>query len=111
MNTDLVHQLNITDFNGQVMKGAVNLKGLVNWKDHVTWDIKGRLDHVNPKDKAIPQVVQDFLPPSLDAAVASTGSLEKGTEVFANVDFDRYESWKLKLNQAPEKSKNHSQCL
>lgn len=66
MNTDLVHQLNITDFNGQVMKGAVNLKGLVNWKDHVTWDIKGRLDHVNPKDKAIPQVVQDFLPPSLD---------------------------------------------
>ncbi|MFX6285175.1 hypothetical protein ABTF64_19765, partial [Acinetobacter baumannii] len=63
MNTDLVHQLNITDFNGQVMKGAVNLKGLVNWKDHVTWDVKGRLDHVNPKDKAIPQVVQDFLPP------------------------------------------------
>ncbi|MFX6641168.1 hypothetical protein ABTG91_19800, partial [Acinetobacter baumannii] len=44
MNTDLVHQLNITDFNGQVMKGAVNLKGLVNWKDHVTWDVKGRLD-------------------------------------------------------------------
>jgi translocation and assembly module TamB len=33
------------------------------------------------------------------------GSLEKGTEVFANVDFDRYESWKLKLNQAPEKNK------
>lgn len=104
MNTDLVHQLNITDFNGQVMKGAVNLKGLVNWKDHVTWDIKGRLDRINPKDKAIPQVVQDFLPPSLDAAIASTGSLEKGTEVFANVDFDRYESWKLKLNQAPEKN-------
>ncbi|MGB9039448.1 MAG: hypothetical protein WCC23_13170, partial [Acinetobacter calcoaceticus] len=104
MNTDLVHQLNITDFNGQVMKGAVNLKGLVSWKDHVTWDIKGRLDHINPKDKAIPQVVQDFLPPSLDAAVASTGSLEKGTEVFANVDFDRYESWKLKFNQAPEKN-------
>ncbi|MGM7390029.1 hypothetical protein ACOI3B_28950, partial [Acinetobacter baumannii] len=25
--------------------------------------------------------------------------------VFANVDFDRYESWKLKLNQAPEKNK------
>ncbi|MGR2824510.1 hypothetical protein FY048_03080 [Acinetobacter sp. 1124_18A] len=104
MNTDLVHQLNITDFNGQVMKGAVNLKGLVSWKDHVTWDIKGRLDHINLKDKAIPQVVQDFLPPSLDAAVASTGSLEKGTEVFANVDFDRYEAWKLKFNQAPEKN-------
>lgn len=110
MNTDLVHQLNITDFNGQVMKGAVNLKGLVSWKDHVTWDIKGRLDHINPKDKAIPQVVQDFLPPSLDAAVASTGSLEKGTEVFANVDFDRYESWKLKFNQAPEKIINLNQC-
>lgn len=110
MNTDLVHQLNITDFNGQVMKGAVNLKGLVSWKDQVTWDIKGRLDHINPKDKAIPQVVQDFLPPSLDAAVASTGSLEKGTEVFANVDFDRYESWKLKFNQASEKN-NKSQPM
>ena len=54
-------------------------------------------------------MVQDFLPPSLDAAIASTGSLEKGTEVFANVDFDRYESWKLKLNQAPEKI-NLNQC-
>ena len=72
---------------------------------------QGRLDHVNPKDKAIPQVVQDFLPPSLDAAVSSTGSLEKGTEVFANVDFDRYESWKLKLNQAPEKNRSHNLCL
>ncbi len=111
MNTDLVHQLNITDFNGQVMKGAINLKGLVSWKDHVTWDIKGRLDHVNPKDKAIPQVVQDFLPPSLDAAVSSTGSLEKGTEVLANVDFDRYESWKLKLNKHLKRIKNFNQCL
>lgn len=49
------------------MKGAVNVAGVVSWKDHVTWDVNGRVDKINPKDKLIPLVIQDFLPPSLDA--------------------------------------------
>lgn len=102
-HTDLVNQLNITNINGQVMNGAVNAAGVVSWKDIVTWDIKGRLDKINPKDKAIPQVVQDFLPPSLDANIASTGNLKNGMTVNADLKFDRYESWNLALKQAEQK--------
>ena len=105
MHTDLVHQLNIENVNGQLMKGSVNVAGVVSWKDHVTWDIQGRLDQLNPKDKLIPQVVQDFLPPSIDGKIASKGTLEKGMHVTALVDFDRYETWNLKLDQNPEKNK------
>ncbi len=65
MHTDLIHQLNIDDLNAQLMQGAVSAAGVVSWKDHVTWDIRGALSKINPKDKLIPQVVQDFLPPSL----------------------------------------------
>ena len=105
MHTDLVHQLNIENVNGQLMKGSVNAAGVVSWKDHVTWDIQGRLDQLNPKDKLIPQVVQDFLPPSIDGKIASKGTLEKGMHVTALVDFDRYETWNLKLDQNSEKNK------
>ena len=111
MHTDLVHQLNIDHVNGQLMKGAVNLSGVVSWKDHVTWDMQGRLDKLNPKDKLIPQVVQDFLPPSLDAKIASKGALEKGMHLTALVDFDRYETWNLKLDQDPEKNKKAQPML
>ncbi len=65
MHTDLVNQLDITNLNGQVMGGAVNVGGVVSWQDHVHWDLQGRLDKINPKHKLIPQVVQDFLPVSL----------------------------------------------
>ncbi|MCU4356862.1 translocation/assembly module TamB domain-containing protein [Acinetobacter ursingii] len=100
MSTDLVNGLDIHDFNGQLMQGFVTLAGRVGWHDHVTWDVKGRLNHLNPKDKVIPQAIVDFLPPSLDANIASAGSLEKGTALTANLDFDKYESWLVKLNQA-----------
>ena len=63
----------------------------------MTWDMKGRLDNIKPTDKIIPQVVRDFLPPSLDANLASTGLLEDGLHVTANVGFDKYEIWNLKL--------------
>ncbi len=43
MHTDLVNQLDINNLNGQVMGGAVNVGGVVSWKDHVTWDMQGRL--------------------------------------------------------------------
>src|SRR5690606_6011945 len=62
MYTDLVNQLNITDLNGQLMKGAVSLAGTVGWKDRVSWDLAGRLNGIDPKHERIPQVVQDFLP-------------------------------------------------
>ncbi len=70
MSTDLVNQLDITNLNGQVMGGAVNLGGVVSWKDQVTWDVSGRLDKINPKHKLIPQVVQDFLPVNLNSKIA-----------------------------------------
>ena len=103
MSTDL-KQLNINNLNAQLMKGAVNVAGVVSWKDHVHWDLTGRLDRLNPKDKIIPQVVQDFLPPSLDADFSSKGALKNGMQVQANLKFDRYESWAVDLKQAAEKN-------
>ncbi len=104
MDTDLTDQLNIQSFNGQVMEGEVKLKGLVSWKDDVHWDVNGRLDRINPKDEIIPQAIRDFLPPSLDAKIGSTGQLKDGMQVEAKLDFDRYETWALKMTQAEEKN-------
>lgn len=111
MYTDLVNQLNITNLNGQVMKGAVNVSGVLGWNDQVTWDMQGRLDKINPKDPLIPQVVQDFLPPSLDAKIASKGTLEQGLHLNALVDFDRYETWNVKLDQKPEQNQKPQPML
>ncbi len=105
MHTDFVNQIDIHNLNGQVMQGAVNLAGVVSWKDHVTWDVTGRLDKINPKDPVIPQVVKDFLPPILDGAIASQGTLKDGLHLTAGLDFDRYETWQLKLDQNPEQPK------
>ncbi|GAA5184375.1 translocation/assembly module TamB domain-containing protein [Acinetobacter kookii] len=111
MHTDLVHQLDISNLNGQLMNGAVNVEGVVSWKDRVTWDMNGRVDKINPKDKLIPQIIQDFLPPSLDAKIASKGRLEKGLHLTALVDFDRYETWNLKLDQDEQKGKKANPML
>ncbi|TNL48043.1 translocation/assembly module TamB domain-containing protein [Acinetobacter bereziniae] len=110
-HTDLVNQLNINNLNGQLMGGAVNLTGLVGWHDVVHWDIQGRLDRLNPKDKVIPQAIQDFLPVSLDAKIASVGELKQGMHLTANLDFDKYESWKVKLDQAEQKGKKPEPML
>lgn len=110
-NTDLVHQLNINNLNGQLMQGAANLTGVVSWQDHVHWDIQGRLDKISPQDKIIPQVVRDFLPPSLDANITSTGALKNGMTISANVDFDQYETWKLQLNQTEQKGQKAAPML
>ncbi|MGE4315661.1 translocation/assembly module TamB domain-containing protein [Acinetobacter sp.] len=111
MHTDLVHQLDISNLNGQLMNGAVNVAGVVSWKDRVTWDMNGRVDKINPKDKLIPQIIQDFLPPSLDAKIASKGRLENGLHLTALVDFDRYETWNLKLDQDEQKGKKPNPML
>lgn len=110
-HTDLTNQLNINNLNGQLMGGALNLAGLVSWKDHVHWDVQGRLDRINPKDKIIPQVIQDFLPVSLDAKIGSVGELKQGMHLTANVDFDKYEAWKVKLDQAEQKGKKPEPML
>lgn len=83
------------------MKGAVTLAGTVGWKDRVSWDLAGRLNGIDPKHERIPQVVQDFLPPSLDANIASAGNLENGLHLTGLVDFDRYESWNLEVGSKP----------
>ncbi len=111
MHTDLVNQLDISNLNGQLMNGAVNVAGIVSWKDHVSWDMNGRVDKINPKDKLIPQIIQDFLPPSLDAKIASKGRLQQGLHLTALVDFDRYETWNLKLDQAEQKGKKPNPML
>ena len=99
MYTDFVNRLSIQSFNGQLMNGAVNLAGVVDWEKDVKWDMTGRLDRLDTNDKIIPEVVREFLPPSLDAKIASTGSLEKGLKVTGLVDFDRYEKWSLLLTE------------
>ncbi|MCU4581518.1 translocation/assembly module TamB domain-containing protein [Acinetobacter gyllenbergii] len=103
MDTDLAHQLNIREFNGQLMGGVVSLLGFVNWQDHVSWDIKGRLEGLDSKDKTVPQIAQDFLPPNLDASLNSTGSMEKGLALNAQLAFDKFETWAVQLDQAEEK--------
>lgn len=105
MHTDFVNQIDIHNLNGQVMQGALNLGGVVSWKDQVTWDLSGRMDKLNPEDPVIPQFIRDFLPPSLDGQIASKGSLEKGLHLTADVDFDRYEKWHVQLDQNPEQPK------
>lgn len=102
MHTDLVNQLNIDEFTGQLMQGSLNLDGFVRWKNFVSWDIKGHMQGINPKQEqnTLPQVVQDFLPAVMDGDITSTGSLEKGLALQAAVDFDRYETWTVDLNQA-----------
>ena len=67
------------------------------------WDLTGRMNGIDPKHQRIPQVVQDFLPPSLDGNIASTGNLENGLHLTGLVDFDRYETWNIKLDQKPVK--------
>jgi translocation and assembly module TamB len=104
MYTDYVNKLNIKNFNGQVMKGAVNLAGVVDWEKHVHWDVQGRLDKLDTNDKIIPEVVREFLPPSLDAKIASTGSLDSDLNVTALIDFDKYEQWNLILTQKEQKA-------
>ena len=104
-HTDLTNQLDITQLNGQLLQGAVNLTGVVGWKDQVSWDLQGRLDKIIPKHKVLPQVAQDFLPKQLDARIASQGNLKQGTHLTALVDFDRYETWNIKLDQQPAKAK------
>ncbi|WP_332604687.1 translocation/assembly module TamB domain-containing protein [Acinetobacter sp. ESBL14] len=103
MDTDLTHQLNIREFNGQLMGGVVSLLGFVNWQDHVSWDVKGRLEGLDSKDKTVPQIAQDFLPPNLDASLNSTGSMEKGLALNAQLAFDKFETWAVQLDQAEEK--------
>lgn len=103
LSTDLIEKLNIQQFNGQLMGGSINLSGMLAWKDFVHWDIKGRLDRINPKDNLIPEVAREFLPPTLDADISSKGELKEGVHLNANVNFDQYESWALQLNQAAEK--------
>ncbi|WP_419820505.1 translocation/assembly module TamB domain-containing protein [Acinetobacter sp.] len=110
-HTDLTNQLNINNLNGQLMGGALNLAGLVSWQDHVHWDVQGRLDRINPKDKIIPQVIQDFLPVSFDAKIGSVGALKQGMHLTANVDFDKYEAWNVKLDQAEQKGKKPEPML
>src|SRR5690606_8937408 len=97
------NQLNITDLNGQLMKGAVSFAGTVGWNEQVSWDLTGRLNGIDPKHERIPQVVQDVLPPSLEGNIASEGHLENGLHLTALVDFDRYETWNIKLDQNPVK--------
>ena len=104
METDLVNQLDIQDFRGQLLHGTVALTGLVNWHDDVSWDIKGNLDHLDPKDKYVPQVAQDFLPPNLDGKFSVSGSMQHGLNMNAQLAFDQYETWNLQLNQAQAQS-------
>lgn len=111
MFTDYIHQLNISKFTGQVMQGQVQATGLVNWQHAVRWEAQGHMQGMQPKDKLVPASIRDFLPPNLNGTLASTGTLEKGLHVNASVAFDQYETWKLKLDQAPEKNKKAQPML
>lgn len=99
LNTDL-KQLNIEDFKGYVMQGELDLAGQLNWQKGVHWDINGRMQGLKPDEKVLPQVIQQFLPPDLTGAIGSQGSLNQDTDILAQIDFDGYEAWDVKLHQA-----------
>ncbi|OTG88309.1 hypothetical protein B9T31_01980 [Acinetobacter sp. ANC 4558] len=99
MHTDYIHQLDIKNFNGQLMQGSINLAGIVDWEKSVHWNLEGRLDHLDANDPIIPTIVKEFLPEKLNAKIASKGDLAKGLHVTGLVDFDEYETWDLSLNQ------------
>lgn len=109
--TNYTEYLDLHKFDGQLLDGQVNFAGRVSWKDDVNWNIKGKLSQLQPTDKLIPQAVRDFLPKSLDANLASTGSLSQGVKVAANVDFVKNEQWKVVLTQKEEKDKKPEPML
>src|SRR5699024_7127562 len=99
------------NLNGQLMKGAVNLAGVVSWKDRISWDLQGRLDKIHQKDKLIPVVVLDFLPPTVGGKIASKRRLVKGLHIMDLVDFDHYETCNIKLDQGEQKGKQPNPML
>ncbi|WOE32562.1 MULTISPECIES: translocation/assembly module TamB domain-containing protein [unclassified Acinetobacter] len=111
MSTDLVNQLNIHQFNGQLMQGTVKLAGQVNWQKYVNWNVKGHLDRLNLNDKIIPAAIKDFLPPDLNANIASTGNLQKGIQLKASIDFDQYEQWDIDFKQNPAQANKAAPML
>lgn len=97
-NTDL-KQLNIEKFMGSIMDGQVDLAGMLSWQDGVSWDIRGRLDGLNPKHASVPENIRDFLPPQLEGKIASIGTLKQASTINVALDFDRYEKWNVVLKQ------------
>lgn len=98
---DYAQQLDIKNFNGQVMGGDFTLKGMLNWKKGLIWDAQGRLNHLSAD--TVPETVRPFLPTDLSGKFGSTGSLDKATKLNAFLDFDHNESWKLGLDQEDKK--------
>lgn len=96
---DYVKQMNINQFNGQLMGGQINLSGILNWEKALKWDIKGQLSGLKASEKSIPESIREFLPPTMDGKLGAAGHLEAGTHLNAFIDFNQYESLKLNLDQ------------
>ena len=94
---DYAHELQIKQFTGHLLEGDLNLQGVLNWEKALRWEAQGRLNHL--KADQTPEMVREFLPKDLTGKFGVTGNLDKGTHLDASLDFDKYESWKFKLNQ------------
>lgn len=99
MHTDLVHQLNIERFNGQLMDGEINLDGQVGWHKQLSWQIQGRTQNLNRAHNSVPSAIRDFLPSNLNAAFSSKGQRNSAFNAAAQVKFDQFETWNLTLKQ------------
>ena len=95
-------QLDIQRLTAQLMGGNLDVGGVVNWQNQVSWDVKGRLNDLDREQEVIPEAVRDFLPQVLNANIASQGTLKDGLKLSANVDFDGLEQWQL--NMSPPKT-------
>ncbi len=98
LNTNL-KQLNIEDFGGNVMNGQINLAGALDWQNGIHWDVNGRMQSIDPKDKNIPESVQGFLPVDMSGKISSKGSIDQQSDILATIDFDQYERWDVHLRQ------------
>ena len=98
-------RLDITQFMAQTMGGQINLTGNIGWKDGLHWDIAGAAAGLNPRDPHVPQSIQPFLPPNLDASLVIKGQRGSDThtqtsDINAEIKFKHFEKWQLHALQS-----------
>ena len=101
MYVDFVNALNIQRLDANLMEGQLRVAGRLDWSEIFNWDVWGRVSGIDPKHERIPEALQAFLPPKMDGAIQSQGTFAEGLHLTANVDFDQYETWQVKLDQKP----------
>ena len=111
MHTDFSTGLTIKQLKTDLMKGQVNLSGVLDWENEFKWNARGRLDKIHLDHPQLPEFIYDFLPKDLDGRISSSGVYADHLTANVNLDFDRYESWSLQAKQKIEDEREHPMQL